>query len=98
MEPEPDVEMKVSLRAEEVRFDCKPEVVVEAHADSPATAESQSERENLPDELEPGVTYSDFAVRWRVAARLDEPDWEEAVSGDRRTRRLPRNAPRLEDG
>lgn len=96
MEREPDVELKVSLRAKEVRFECKPELVVEAHADSPATAESQSERENLPDELEAGVTYPDFAVRWRVAARLNEPHWEEAVSGDRRTRRLPRNAPRRE--
>jgi hypothetical protein len=93
MEREPDVELKVSLRAEEVRFECKPEVEVVAYADSPATAESQSERENLPDELEPGTTYRDFAVRWRVAARLNEPSWEEAVSGARRTRRLPRNAP-----
>jgi hypothetical protein len=93
MEREPDVELKVSLRADEVRFECKPEVEVEAYADSPATAESQSERENLPDELEPGTTYRDFAVRWRVAARLNEPSWEEAANGDRRTRRLPRNAP-----
>jgi hypothetical protein len=93
MKREPDVELKVSLRADEVRFECKPEVEVEAYADSPATAESRSERENLPDELEPGTTYRDFAVRWRVAARLNEPSWEEAVSGDRRTRRLPRNAP-----
>ena len=93
MEREPDVELKVCLRAKEVQFDCKPEVEVDAYADSPAIAESQSERENLPDELEPGVTYSDFAVRWRVAARLIEPDWEEAVRADRRTLRLPRNAP-----
>jgi hypothetical protein len=93
MEREPDVELKVCLRAKEVRFDCKPEVEVDAYADSPAIAESQSERENLPDELEPGVTYSDFAVRWRVAARLIEPDWEEALRADRRTLRLPRNAP-----
>jgi len=96
MEWEPDVELKVSVRAEEVRFECKPEVVVEAYADSPATAESQSERENLPDVLEPGVTYRDVAVSWRVVARLDEPDWEDAVRGERRTRRLPRNAPRRE--
>jgi len=96
MEPEPDVELKISVRAEEVKFECKPEVVVEAYADSPATAESQSERENLPDELEPGVTYRDIAVRWRVAARLNDPNLEEAVSGDRRTRPLPRNAPRRE--
>ena len=94
MERKPDVEMRVSLRAEEVRFDCKPEVEVLAHADSPATAESHSERENLPEELEAGVTYRDFAVHWWVAARLNEPDWEEAVSGDRRTGRLPRNGHR----
>jgi hypothetical protein len=94
MEREPDVEMTVSLRADELRFGCKPEVKVVAHADSPATAESQSERENLPDELEPGVTYRDLAVRWRVAARLNDPDWEEAVSGDRRTVHLPSNAQR----
>ena len=94
MEREPDVEMAISLRADEVRFECKPEVEVVAHADSPATAESRSERENLPDELEAGVTYRDFAVRWRVAARMNEPDWEEALSGERRAVHLPRNARR----
>jgi hypothetical protein len=93
MEREPDVELKVCLRAKEVRFECRPEVEVTAYADSPATAQSHSERENLPDELEPGVTYRDFAVSWRVAARLNEPDWQEAVRADRRTLRLPRNAP-----
>ena len=93
MEREPDVELKVSLRAKEVRFECKPDVEVDAYADSPAIVESQSERENLPDELEPGVTYRDVAVRWRVAARLTEPDWQEAVRADRRTLRLPRNTP-----
>jgi hypothetical protein len=94
MEREPDVEMTVSLRADEVRFECKPEVEVVAHADTPATAESESERENLPDELEAGVTYRDVAVRWRVAARMNEPDWEEALSAERRTVPLPRNARR----
>lgn len=93
MEREPDVELKVSLRADEVRFECTPHVEVEAYADSPATVESHSERENLPDELEPGTTYRDVAVNWRVAARLNEPDWQEAVRADRRTLRLPRNAP-----
>jgi hypothetical protein len=93
---EPDVEMCFSVRAEEVRFECKPEVDVVAFADSPASAECQSERDNLPDELEPGVTYRDVKVRWRAAAWLGEPDWEEAVSDERRTRRLSRDAPRQE--
>jgi hypothetical protein len=74
MEREPDVEIAAAVRAEELRFECKPEVRVSAYADSPASAESVSERVNLPDELAPGVTYRDFAVRWRVTARLDDPD------------------------
>ena len=71
---EPDVEIAAAVRIDELRFECKPEGDVVAYADSPASAESVSERENLPDELEPGVTYRDFAVRWRVSARLKDPD------------------------
>jgi hypothetical protein len=74
MDREPDVEIAAAVRADEMRFECKPNVDVRAYADSPATAKSVSERENLPDELETGVTYRDFAVRWRVAARLKDPD------------------------
>jgi hypothetical protein len=74
MDQEPDVEIAAAVRADEVNFECKPEVDVVVFADSPASAESVSERENLPDELEPGVTYRDFEVRWRVAARLSGPD------------------------
>lgn len=96
MEREPEVEMRFSVRAEELRFECKPEVDVVAFADSPATAESQSERENLPDELEPGVTYRDIAVRWRAAAWLSDPDWDEALNSGLRTRRLSRGDPPTE--
>ena len=93
MEREPDVEMKFSVRAKELRFECKPDVDIVGFADSPAIVESESERENLPSNLEAGVTYRDFAVRWRAAAYLGEPDWDEAVSDELRTRRLSRGAP-----
>jgi hypothetical protein len=36
---------------------------------------SGSERENLPEEVEPGVTYRDVRIRWRAAARMK--DFEE---------------------
>jgi hypothetical protein len=71
---EPDVEIAAALRAAELRIEVKPQIDVSAYSDSPATAESSSERTNLPDELDEGVTYRDFAVRWHVAARLDDPD------------------------
>ena len=93
MEREPDVEMHFSVRAAEVRFECTPEVDVVAFADSPAILESQSERENLPDEVEPGVTYRDVVVRWRTAVWLGVPTWEQALNGERRTRRLSGGVP-----
>jgi hypothetical protein len=71
---EPDVEIAARARADEVRLECKPEVRVRAYANAPASAESVSERENLPDELQPGVTYRNVSVRWRLAARLDDPE------------------------
>jgi hypothetical protein len=74
MDREPEVEIAAAVRADELRFECKPEVRVAAYADSPASAESVSERENLRDDVEPGVTYRNVAVRWRVAARLEDPD------------------------
>jgi hypothetical protein len=73
MAREPDVEIVAAVRAAEVRFDIKPEARVAAYANAPASAETSSERENLPAELEQGVTYRDFAVRWRLAARLEDP-------------------------
>ena len=72
-EREPDVEMSAKVRAKALRFDCKPEARIGAYANSPASAEHVSERQNLPDEVEPGVTYRDIEVRWRLAARLEDP-------------------------
>ena len=46
------VEIAASVRADELRFECKPDVRVGAWANAPATAESSSERDNLPDELQ----------------------------------------------
>jgi hypothetical protein len=75
MASEPHVEIAARVRADEVRFECRPEARVRAYADSPATAQLVSERDNLPDEVEPGVTYTDVAVRWRLATRLaDQPE------------------------
>ena len=74
MDREPDLEIAVSARADEVRFECKPQVRVRAYSNVPATAESISERDNLPDEMQSGVTYRDISVRWRASVRLDDPD------------------------
>jgi hypothetical protein len=74
MSAEPDVEIVVTVRAEELRFDCEPETSVRVYSDPPGWEERTSARHNLPDQIEPGVTYKDIEVAWRVAARLGDPD------------------------
>jgi hypothetical protein len=71
-EREPDIEIRASARGRELRFECKPEAQVTAHSNTPARAETASERHNLPGEIEPGVTYRDFRVRWRASVRLKD--------------------------
>jgi hypothetical protein len=65
----PDVEMGARVKAKRVRFKRKPETDVRPYAGPDGETTSGSERKNLPEEVEPGVTYRDVEVRWRAAAR-----------------------------
>ncbi len=74
-----DVEIGASVQAKRLRFREKPQTRVELHGElhepeghGELGTASGSERQNLPDEVEPGVTYRDVRVRWRAAARLRE--------------------------
>lgn len=87
-----DVEIGASVKAKRLRFREKPKTHVELHGElhEPAghgelETASGSERENLPDEVEPGVTYRDVRVRWRAAARLREPGSLEDAEGPSQT-------------
>ena len=86
---EPDVEIGAAASAKRLRFKRKPRVEVDTHAESEIDPElaremdriegeggSHTERENLPDEVELGVTYRDVRVRWHAAARLKDVDPE----------------------
>jgi hypothetical protein len=82
---EPDVEIGAAASAKRLRFKRKPRVEVNTHAyrelDPQLAREmkkiegegsSNTERENLPDEVEEGVEYRDVKIRWRAAARASE--------------------------
>lgn len=76
----PDVEIGASVRAKRLRFRQRPETNVEFRGElrepdrhSELESASGSERQNLPDEIEPGVTYRDVRVRWRAEARIKPP-------------------------
>ena len=69
----PDVEVFTSVHARELRFGTIPETRVSFEGEPAVEARSCTERENLPDELEPRVTYRDIGVRWRARARIVHP-------------------------
>jgi hypothetical protein len=85
---DPDVEIGASVKAKRLRFREKPKTHVDLHGEvrepeGPGELQtaSGSERRNLPDEVEPGVTYRDVRVRWRAAVRLEEPASPEGAEG-----------------
>ena len=68
----PDVEMAMAVKAKELRFEVKPEIEVVPYSHAPASVERSSQRDNLPPELEEGVTYRDVSVSWRLGVRLED--------------------------
>jgi hypothetical protein len=90
----PDVEIGATVRADKLRFERRPETDVHVHGESHVddrlaeeigrteiATESGSERQNLPDEVEPGETYRDVRVSWRAAAKIRPA--EERKPGER---------------
>lgn len=69
----PDADVWISVRARELRFGTVPETKVWFDGEPAVESSSRTERENLPDKVEPGVTYRDIGVRWRARARIVHP-------------------------
>jgi hypothetical protein len=73
MKGRPDVEIMTRVRARELRFAKVPEVKVSFEGEPAQESSSRVERENLPEEIEPGTTYRDIEVRWSAGARIVHP-------------------------
>ena len=69
----PDIEIGATAKADRARFKERPDAKVEFHGESVAESGSGSKRQNLPDEVEPNVTYRDVRIGWSAAAWIDEP-------------------------
>jgi len=78
----PDIDLRAEVRAKAVRFEEKPETDVEFTGEAvdrtdevqpEVEAGSVTERENLPEEVDPDVTYRDVRVRWHAAAKVTDP-------------------------
>jgi hypothetical protein len=70
----PDVEIAAAVKADELRFEVKPEIEVVPYSNAPASVERSSQRDNLPPQVEEGVTYRDVSVSWRIGVRLEDED------------------------
>jgi hypothetical protein len=93
---EPDIEIGAAAKARRLRFRRKPKTNVEFEGrtrirsderieDVELDTESRSERHNLPEEVEPGVTYRDVEVGWAARSRARLPEEvrkDEAEEGD----------------
>lgn len=69
----PEVDVFTSVRAERLRFGAVPDTRVWFEGEPGERSSSETEREGLPDEVEPGVDYRDVAVRWRARSRVVHP-------------------------
>ena len=67
---QPDIEIGAVVKAKRLRFNKKPETEVRVEGEGG----SGSERENLPETVEPGVTYRDVRVAWHAEARVNDKD------------------------
>jgi len=79
-EPLADIEIGAAATAKRLRFKSKPHVEVEFETGPDGESDSQTERENLPEEVQPGVTYHDVRVAWRGGARFVAPSEEPPTS------------------
>jgi|SRR5215211_7575688 len=78
----PAIDIQADVKAKAVRFNEAPEADAEVRGEvADRTSEDQpeieagstTERENIPEEVEPGVTYRDVRIRWRAAAKVTDP-------------------------
>ena len=70
MNRRPDIEIGGWAKADRVEFGQEPDTDVEFSGDY--EAETLSERQNLPDEVEAGVPYRDVRVRWHTRVNVVE--------------------------
>jgi hypothetical protein len=69
----PDIEFTASLQGDELRFGEPPETDVRFSGEPGHESESGSDRTHLPEKVEPGVTYRDVRIDYRLANRLNQP-------------------------
>lgn len=69
-----DVAIIANVTAEELRFDVVPNSTVEFPGKPQSETIWHADRFNLPDKIEPGVTYRNIGIRLKITSRLADID------------------------
>ncbi len=69
---EADISITATVRAREIRFETAPEIRIEFSGQPERLTDSQTERTNLPNPVQPGV-YRDVVVRWTLVSLFTDP-------------------------
>lgn len=67
----PDLIIRASASADRVRFESDPEIDIRLTGCGVLDSVRVTERRNLPDRVEPGVTYEDVSVAVEILGHLD---------------------------
>ena len=92
--PAAEIEAGATVKAKKLRFESVPETEVRFPGSDEERSGSHTERENLPDEVEPGVTYRDVTVRWESGAAFRAevaPEVAEAMAEEDDEKRTARD-------
>lgn len=73
----PDIELTAEVKSRELRFEEVPENDVRFRGHPERESVWGTERENLPEEVEEGVTYRNSSVRLRIATRVKDAALED---------------------
>jgi hypothetical protein len=66
----PDIDLTATVKARELCFDEVPDTEVRFWGHPERNSVSGTERENLPEKVQRGVTYRNASVRLRIASEL----------------------------
>jgi hypothetical protein len=71
---QPDIEIVARVRADELRFDAKPEVQVRFPGSGKRDSRQVTRRKNIDKPIKPGKTYRRVFVATRISTRLLDED------------------------
>ena len=95
----PDIDFSAGVKARELHFEEEPQTEVRFWGHPERNSVSVNERENLPEEVQQGVTHRNISVRSRIASELAPPEEEPYATnaGRQRAERLGVNLHEVRD-